>query len=54
MDLLCFPLHTGGANLPQPIPFVPPYPLPPTRPLPEEPSPEIEEPPRPGHFPFLG
>jgi hypothetical protein len=46
--------HAGGANLPQPIPFVPPQPMPPARPLLEDPEPEIVEPPLPGHFPLLG
>lgn len=46
--------HAGGANLPQPVPFVPPVPLPPARPTPELPLQEIVEPPLPGHFPLLG
>lgn len=47
-------IRAGGANLPQPVPFVPTQPVPPSRPMPELPSPEIVEPPLPGHFPFLG
>ncbi len=46
--------QAGGANTPQPVPFVPSVPLPPTHPLMETPPPEIEEPPLPGHFPLLG
>ena len=53
MDL-SFSQHAGGANLPQPVPFVPPPPVPPARPTPEVPAPEIVEPPLPGHFPLLG
>lgn len=53
---LHFSKYVGGANLPQPVPFVPSLPVPPSSslPTPEEPSPEIVEPPRPGHFPFWG
>jgi hypothetical protein len=56
MDISFFQIshHAGGANLPQPVPFVPPQPMPPARPTPEEPSPDIVEPPLPGHFPLLG
>lgn len=46
--------HVGGANLPQPVPFVPTQPVPPMQPTPELPPPEIVEPPLPGHFPLLG
>jgi hypothetical protein len=53
MDIT-FSHHAGGANLPQPVPFVPPQPMPPSQPMPELPSPEIVEPPLPGHFPLLG
>jgi hypothetical protein len=51
-----FPRHAGGANTPQPVPFVPTVPLPPAgqQPLLETPPPQIEEPPLPGHFPLLG
>ncbi|MET0333253.1 MAG: hypothetical protein ABW190_03205 [Rhizobacter sp.] len=50
------PTHrAGGANFPQPIPFVVPVPPAPTRPQgPDGLPPEIEEPPLPGHFPLLG
>lgn len=54
MNLMSFSLHAGGANTPQPVPFVPTVPLPPTQPLLETPPPQIEEPPLPGHYPFLG
>ncbi|MCR5886053.1 hypothetical protein LRS03_25670 [Rhizobacter sp. J219] len=54
MNLMSFSRHAGGANTPQPVPFVPPQPLPPTQPLLDTPPPQIEEPPRPGHYPLLG
>lgn len=46
--------QAGGANTPQPVPFIPSVPMPPMVPLMETPPPEIVEPPRPGHFPLLG
>lgn len=46
--------HAGGANTPQPVPFIPKVPTPPIQPLLETPPPEIVEPPLPGHFPLLG
>lgn len=48
--------RTGGANLPQPVPYIGPMPVPPVLPMPDadQPAPDIVEPPLPGHFPLLG
>lgn len=54
MNLNSFSRLAGGANTPQPVPFVPTLPVPPLQPLLETPPPEIVEPPLPGHFPLLG